>query len=147
MGFGAVNVDLNPGGILKAIFDGIDALTTSDEEKQTLKNEALKQSQDGDLKAWGIQAGLLTAQMAVNKSEAESGNPWASGWRPSIGWTCSAALFFQFVLTPVGLWVANIAGHPLPDPPRLDDMLWELMFGMLGIGALRTVEKMRGVAS
>mgnify|MGYP001580032820 CR=1 FL=1 len=147
MGFGAVNVDLNPGGILKAIFDGIDALTTSDEEKQSLKNEALDKARQGDLQAWGIQAGLLTAQMAVNKAEAESGNIWASGWRPSIGWTCSAALFFQFVLAPIGMWAAANLGHPLPDPPRLDDMLWELMFGMLGIGVLRTVEKLKGVAS
>lgn len=147
MGIGAVNVDVNPGGILKAIFDGIDGLITSDEEKQKLKNEALQQAREGDLRAWGLQVGLLTAQIAVNKAEAESGNPWASGWRPSIGWTCSAALFFQFVLTPVGMWVSDIYGHPLPSPPTLDSMLWELMFGMLGIGALRTVEKLRGVSS
>lgn len=146
MGFGAVNVDLNPGGILKAIFDGIDALTTTDEEKQTLKNEALERSRQGDLQAWGIQAGLLTAQMGVNKAEAESGNAWAAGWRPAIGWTCASALFFQFVASPVGLWVSQILGHPLPPPPTLDAMLWELMFGMLGIGVLRTFEKVRGVA-
>lgn len=146
MGFGAVNVDLNPGGILKAIFDGIDALTTSDEEKQQLKNTALEQARQGDLQAWGIQAGLLTAQMGVNKAEAESGNSWVAGWRPAIGWTCASALFFQFFLSPVGQWAGSLLGYPIPAPPTLDNMLWELMFGMLGIGVLRTVEKVRGVA-
>lgn len=146
MSAGIVNVDVNPGGILKAIFDGIDALFTSDEEKQQLRNDAIKAAQENRLKEWAIQAGLLTAQIEVNKTEAASGNPWVAGWRPSIGWTCSAALFFQFVLSPIGMWAANIMGHPLPAPPKLDDMLWELMLGMLGIGALRTVEKVRGVA-
>lgn len=146
MGFGAVNVDLNPGGILKAIFDGIDALTTSDEEKMALKNEALKQSQQGDLQAWGIQAGLLQAQIAVNQAEAGSGNFFAAGWRPSIGWTCSIALLFQFVVSPIGQWVFALLGHPVPAPPNLDDMLWELMFGMLGIGALRSYDKLKGTS-
>lgn len=146
MGFGAVNVDLNPGGILKAIFDGIDALTTSDEEKMTLKNQALEQSRQGDLQAWGIQAGLLSAQIEVNKAEATSRNVFTSGWRPSIGWTCAAALFYQFVLSPVGVWTASILGHPLPPPPTLDAMLWELLFGMLGIGALRSFDKLKGTS-
>ncbi len=147
MSAGIVNFDVNPGGILKAIFDGIDNLITSDEEKEQLRADAIRAAQEGRLKGWAIKAGLLTAQMEINKAEAESGNWWAAGWRPSIGWTCSAALFFQFVLSPVGMWAANIAGSPLPEPPKLDDMLWELMLGMLGIGALRTFEKIKGVAS
>ena len=145
-GFGAVNVDLNPGGILAAIFDGIDKLTTTDEEKQKLKNAAADSAMRGDLEAWGIQAGLLKGQMEVNKAEAQSGNVWASGWRPAAGWVCAAALFFQFVLAPVGVWVSDVIGHPLPAPPRLDDMLWEMLFGMLGLGTLRTVEKLWGIA-
>lgn len=146
MGFGAINVDLNPGGILKAIFDGIDSLTTSDEEKLTLKNDALEKSRQGDLQAWGIQAGLLQAQIEVNKVEAGSTSPWASGWRPGVGWTCAAALFFQYVLFPVGMWAAASMGHPLPDPPNLDNSLWELMFGMLGFGALRSFDKLKGTS-
>lgn len=146
MSAGIVNVDVNPGGILKAIFDGIDALFTSDEEKQQLRNDAIKAAQENRLKEWAIQAGLLTAQIEVNKTEAASGNWFAAGWRPSIGWTCSAALFYQFVLSPIGLWIAAIAGHPLPAPPSLDGMLWELLFGMLGIAGLRSIDKKVGTA-
>lgn len=85
-------------------------------------------------------------QMAVNAAEAGNASVFTSGWRPSIGWICSAALGYQYVLTPLLMWSAQIVGHPLPAPPRLDDSLWELMFGMLGMGGLRTFEKMKGVA-
>lgn len=146
MSAGVINVDVNPGGILKAIFDGIDALITSDEEKEQLRNDAIKAAQESRLKEWGIQAGLLTAQIEVNKVDAANNSLFVAGWRPSIGWTCSAALFYQFVLSPIGLWAAAIAGHPLPTPPSLDGMLWELLFGMLGIAGLRSIDKKLGTA-
>lgn len=85
-------------------------------------------------------------QMAVNAAEAANASVFTSGWRPSIGWICSAALGYQYVVTPLLMWGAQIVGHPLPVPPRLDDSLWELMFGMLGMGGLRTFEKIKGVA-
>lgn len=146
-GMGVVNVDLNPGGILQAIFQGIDGLVTTDAEKMQLKNAASQAAIDGRLKEWAITAGLMQGQIDINKLDAQSNKSWASGWRPSVGWTCSAALFFQFVLSPIGMWIANIAGHPLPPPPSLDNMLWELLFALLGVGTLRTVEKIKGVAS
>ena len=86
------------------------------------------------------------AQMEVNKAEAQSGSLFVGGWRPSIGWVCSIALFYQFVFSPIAVWIGFLVGHPIPKPPSLDEHLWELMFGMLGIGALRSFEKLKGVA-
>lgn len=86
------------------------------------------------------------AQMEVNKAEAQSGSLFVGGWRPSIGWVCSIALFYQFVFSPIAVWIGFLVGHPIPKPPTLDEHLWELMFGMLGIGALRSFEKLKGVA-
>ncbi len=146
MSAGVINIDVNPGGILKAIFDGIDALTTSDEEKLSLKNAASQAAIDGRLKEWAINAGLMQGQIDLNKTEAGSGNPWAAGWRPAIGWVCAAALFYQYLLSPIVMWAAELLGHPLPAPPTLDDVLWQLLFGMLGLGLMRSVEKVKGVA-
>lgn len=86
------------------------------------------------------------AQMEVNKAEAQSGSLFVGGWRPSIGWVCSIALFYQFVFSPIAVWIGFLVGHPIPKPPTLDEHLWELMFGMLGMGALRSFEKLKGVA-
>lgn len=86
------------------------------------------------------------AQMEVNKAEAQSGSLFVGGWRPSIGWVCSIALFYQFVFSPLAVWVGFLVGHPIPKPPALDENLWQLLTGMLGMGALRTFEKLRGVA-
>ncbi|WP_341702629.1 3TM-type holin [Ferrovibrio sp.] len=85
------------------------------------------------------------AQTEVNKAEASSGNWFAAGWRPMIGWSCAVALAFQYVLSPLLMWVAELTGHPLPAPPKLDDVLWELMFGMLGMAGLRSIEKVKGL--
>ncbi len=93
-----------------------------------------------DLMAWDA------AQAATNTAEAQSGSAFASGWRPFIGWICGTALAVQFVIGPLAVWGFDLAGHPIQAPPALDGMLWELMFGMLGLGGLRTFEKVKGVS-
>lgn len=86
------------------------------------------------------------AQIEVNKIEAQSASIFVAGWRPFIGWVCGSALAYQFVAAPIATWVATWAGFAVPTPPQLDAVLWELVFGMLGMGTLRTFEKVKGVA-
>lgn len=93
------------------------------------------------LMAWDQQ------QNTVNAAEASNSSVFVAGWRPAIGWVCAIALMYQYTLSPIAVWVAGIAHYPLPTPPSLDNSLWELMFGMLGMGGLRTYEKLKGVAS
>ena len=85
--------------------------------------------------------------MDVNKAEAASPNAFTSGWRPAIGWVCGLALLFQYILRPMLMWFGVIAGHQWPPLPGIDDNLWQLMLGLLGLGGLRTFEKTKGVAS
>jgi hypothetical protein len=106
----------------------------ADKAKQELASDLMRMAQESNL-----------AQIDVNKTEAASGNLFVAGWRPGIGWVCVAALAYQFVLAPLGVWLAAIGGYDLPTPPSLDDMLWELMFGLLGMAGLRSVEKLKGV--
>lgn len=87
-----------------------------------------------------------TSQMEVNKQEAASSSVFVSGWRPAIGWVCAGALFYQYLLVPLLTWATAAVGFNLPTPPSLDGSLWELMFGLLGMGGLRTYEKIAGVA-
>jgi len=83
-------------------------------------------------------------QREINKAEAASSSLFVSGWRPAIGWICAAALAFQYLLRPLWTWASGVWWPGAPLPPALDDMLWQLMFGMLGMGSLRTIEKMGG---
>lgn len=87
------------------------------------------------------------AQIATNTEEAKSNSLFVAGWRPFIGWTCGAALVFQYIVRPLVMAGFAIAGKPFTVPlPGLDDNLWQLLLGMLGMGTLRTFEKVKGVA-
>ena len=94
-----------------------------------------------------LQANERQAQVDVNKAEAANQSLFVAGWRPCIGWVCSVALVYQYLVSPLLPWVVNALGAHVPALPTLDGNLWELMFGMLGLGGLRTYEKVQGVAS
>lgn len=84
-------------------------------------------------------------QREINKIEAQHTSIFVAGWRPMIGWVCAAALAFQYLVRPFWSWAVSVWWPGSPVPPGLDEMLWQLMFGMLGMGGLRTVEKFKGV--
>ncbi len=86
------------------------------------------------------------SQNLVNQEEAKNANIFVSGWRPAIGWVCSLALLYQYLLLPFILWGCIIFNVSIPKPPALDETLWQLMFGLLGLGGLRTYERIKGVA-
>lgn len=125
-------------GIDDAIAAGMKVLDkfVPDPEAKAKAETALRDS----LLAWD------RAQTDVNAVEAANTNIFVSGWRPFIGWTCGLALAYQYVFAPLVMWAATSAGILLTPPPRLDDMLWQLVFAMLGMGGLRTFEKIKGVA-
>lgn len=103
------------------------------------KLELVKLQQSGEL-------AQITGQLEINKAEAASTSWFTSSWRPGIGWVCAIALFFQYVARPLLQWYGIVSNHPLPTLPGIDDNLWQLMLGMLGLGGLRTYEKTQGVA-
>jgi len=88
---------------------------------------------------------VIQGQIDVNKAEAANPSVFVAGWRPFVGWVCGAALAYQFVGKPLLSFGFAAYGHPLPPLPGIDDTLWQLLFGMLGLGGLRTVEKVKGV--
>jgi hypothetical protein len=86
------------------------------------------------------------AQLEVNKVEAASGSLFVAGWRPMVGWVCACGVAWNWIGLPVGMFVAAAVGHGMDlRPADLSEML-PLLLGMLGMGGLRTFEKMQGVA-
>lgn len=87
-------------------------------------------------------------QILVNREEAKHKSIFVSGWRPSVGWVCSIALFWHFVLQPFIVFGATVAGYELPALPEFDmESLMTVLLGMLGLGGMRTLEKTKNVAS
>ena len=89
---------------------------------------------------------LAKGQLEINKAEAQSRNMFVAGWRPFIGWTCGIALFWHFVGVPVTLFFVAWLGITLPPLPEFDmSTLMTVLMGMLGLGGLRTFEKVKNV--
>jgi len=81
----------------------------------------------------------ITAQIEVNKVEAAHKSIFIAGWRPAIGWICGFALLYSTIISPIlGIWVTV---------PEVDtSLLTTVLMGMLGLGTLRTVEKIQKVS-
>jgi len=98
-----------------------------------------------ELKLSQLEQALKQGQIEINKTEASNPNWFVSGWRPSIGWVGSFALAYSFIISPLISWYCNIKGLNI-EPPQIDtSMLFNLVLAMLGLGSMRTFEKLKGV--
>ena len=93
-------------------------------------------------------AQINLAQVEVNKEEAQHRTIFVAGWRPFIGWVCGIALAWHFVGVPVTIFFIAWAGAEVPELPAFDmNSLMTVLMGMLGLGGLRTFEKMKGLTT
>lgn len=123
----------------------LDRIFPDPEKADAAKLEVLKLAQSGELAQLDADLRLALAQAEINKAEAQSPDMFRGGWRPSVGWLCAAGLGYTFLLQPLLPWLAALSGANVPPLPPLDnDVLMTLLFGMLGLGGLRTVERVKG---
>jgi len=112
-------------GIIDKVAGHVDKFTLDKEEKAQLIQEINK------------------AQIEVNKVEAGSSNLFVSGWRPSVGWVCSIALCYHFVLQPLLMFVFSAIGKPMELPAFQMETLTTVLLGILGLGSMRSIEKVK----
>lgn len=124
----------------------IDRIFPDPAARDAAKLELFKAQQAGDLKTMEQQFEQAKAQIAVNAVEAASPSLFVAGWRPFIGWTCGAAFAYKFVLAPAVAFALAASGHPQTLPVLDFTEMSTVLLGMLGIGGLRTIEKVKGVA-
>ena len=90
---------------------------------------------------------LVQGQIAINQAEASNPSVFVSGWRPAIGWVCGMACAWNWIGLPIVKAGLAIYGHPLQlNPADISEMM-PILLGMLGLGGLRTMEKVNGVAA
>jgi hypothetical protein len=100
----------------------------------------LKLQQDGDLAA-------ITGQMDINKVEAASSSVFVSGWRPFAGWVCGLGLGYVSIIEPIARFTAKMCGYEGEFPQIDTSLTMQILMGMLGMGGLRSLDKIKGVAS
>lgn len=117
----------------------LDKIIPDKDARERAQAELLKAAQDQDFqKAMG--------QLEVNKVEAQHASLFVAGWRPAVGWICVVGLAYNFLAYPLLTWLVAATGAEINPPPLLSENLMELVLGMLGLGALRSFEKFKGVA-
>jgi len=114
-------------------------------ERQQAEYELLKMTQNERMADKANEVQIALAQIEVNKEEAKTGRMFIAGWRPMIGWICALSYGYAFLLGPVVTQVSTYYGSGIPLPPiDMDNMLF-VLGGLLGLGGLRTFEKVRGI--
>jgi len=114
----------------------VDELYTTDDERLDKKAILARITQEAD-----------RLQTNVNLAEAKHRSLFIAGWRPFIGWICGMALAWHFLFSPVGEFVLAGQGIDTSAWPRFDlSTLNTVLFGILGLGTLRTAEKTAGRA-
>lgn len=121
------------GPVVDGILGGLDELITSDEERDKIRFQILKELNKPHV-----------LQALANIQEAKHGSWFVAGWRPGIGWICAVGLAYQFLVLPFASLVTVLLGMTTPVPVLDSSMLMTMTLSLLGLGGLRTVEKVKG---
>lgn len=88
---------------------------------------------------------LAKAQLEVNKAEAAHKSLFVAGWRPAVGWVCVAGMAGNFIVIPLANFALALTGTAITIPLVALSEMMPVLMGMLGLGAMRTAEKVKGV--
>jgi hypothetical protein len=110
------------------------------------KIKLMELAQKGELAVLDAETKMALGQIEVNKVEAGT-DIFRGGWRPATGWACVFGLVYQFLIQPLLPWLVTVCGGSVPPLPPIDnETLMVLLTGMLGLGGLRTFERIKGKA-
>lgn len=111
------------------------------------KLKVMELAQAGELAQLNADVQLATGQMEINKVEAASADPFTSRARPFIMWVCGFALLYASILEPIIRFVAMVGFKYTGTFPVINsEITLQLLFALLGLGAYRSIEKVKGVA-
>lgn len=133
--------------ILGKVFDKVSAYIPDPVQKAAAQQKLAEMAQAQEFK--NIDAVLSAAQQQtdINKQEAASTSLFVAGWRPGIGWSCATAFFWSYVLAPLLTFILAAAGHPVSLPVLDVSGMMPVLLGMLGLGSMRSIEKIKGATA
>ena len=122
----------------------VDKIFPDKTEAEKIKLAMFQAQQQGLMAELQNQFNLMLQQAAINIEEAKNGSVFVSGWRQFVGWVCGSALAYNYIAQPFIYWAVKCFYPGTPVPPSLDiGMLSTLLVGMLGIGAMRSFDKVK----
>lgn len=125
----------------------IDKIWPDPAQAEAAKLRLSELAMQGELAWLDADMKLALGQMEVNKVEAADPSLFKSGWRPAVGWLCVAGFAYASVVRPLLPWIATVAGLQVPLLPSMDTAeLMTILMGMLGLGGMRTAERLKGKA-
>ena len=117
----------------------IDKVWPDETQANVAKLELMKLQMSGEL-------AQMAGQLEINKAEAANPSVFVSGWRPFIGWVCGGACAWNWVGLPIAKLLLPLLLHVTIDLRSADlTEMMPVLFGMLGLGGLRTIERINGV--
>lgn len=131
--------------IIDGIFKIVDKILPDPQAKAQAQLEILRMNQAGEFKQIETDLQLALGQLEVNKIEAAAPDLFRGGWRPAVGWVCVIGLLYTYLGQPLLAWASGIWSVPTPPSLDLGDLLI-LLGGMLGLGGMRTMERLKGKA-
>lgn len=132
--------------LLGKAFEAIQGYFPTPESKAAAQLALMQLSQASEFKQIDAVLAAAAQQTDINKVEAASSDKYTSRARPTIMWICGIGLGVQFLISPFATWFAALAGHPITFPALDMGTLLTLLLGMLGLGGMRTMEKLQGKA-
>ena len=124
----------------------LDPITAGMDLAGTVINKIWPDKSEAERQQLAAAVQIVQGQLEVNKAEAASSSAFVAGWRPFIGWVCGMGCAWNWIGLPVAKFGLAVYGHPLDlEPADLSEMM-PLLLGMLGLGGLRSFEKVKGVA-
>ncbi|MEI6729816.1 MAG: holin family protein [Pseudomonadota bacterium] len=135
------------GGIFDFAGKVIDRLIPDPQAKLDATQKLLELQQSGELAQLAATTDLAKGQLDINKIEAASTSLFVSGWRPFIGWICGIALGYHFILQPLLAFIITEYTGKSATLPIFDmSTLSTILMGLLGLGGMRTFEKIKGIS-
>ena len=121
------------GKLVQPVGDILDKVIEDKDQKALLAHEiatmASKHSQE-----------VVLAQLEILKRDAQ-GNWFQSSWRPLIGWIAGISLGINYMVAPIAL------GFGFEVPQADMSVMMPLLLGMLGIGGMRSFDKLKNTDS
>lgn len=132
--------------LIPALTDLLDKIIPDPAARDKAKLELAKSEHAAAIEQLQLALQADQSQTTINQQEATHSSLFVAGWRPFIGWVCGAAFAYHFVAQPVIAFILINNGVSVSLPAFQMDELTTVLMGLLGLGSLRTIEKIRKVS-